>query len=229
MWLIENGFEERRSLDPEDSMGVMVDNLGALLDRHGPQRMAQEFATAFTTDDQHAILAELWRHDDPESSTDPRRAGGALSQAAGQGRRQGAVQASHRGATPVAAARAPTPCQGDWDMTAESSGELVDEACQRGAERLRRVVRTWGCPKPRSRAVTEPPWTDPLDGDAPGWIEWGGQRILVMGCTSGGAPYGLREDELRGRRPASRRSRLVEVSGCLRRRTGRRRPRRWRP
>lgn len=31
----------------------------------------------------------------------------------------------------------------------------------------------------------------------PEWVEWGGERMLVMGYTEGGAPYGLTEEEMR--------------------------------
>lgn len=57
-------------------------------------------------------------------------------------------------------------------------------------------------PKARSLDVVEPPWPE-VAGDEFGWIEWGGESILVMGYTSGGAPYGLRADDFSDRAQAA--------------------------
>ena len=37
--------------------------------------------------------------------------------------------------------------------------------------------------------------SQPVHG-TPDLIEWGGHLMFVVGCTSGGAPYGLSEEEL---------------------------------
>jgi Arc/MetJ family transcription regulator len=48
-------------------------------------------------------------------------------------------------------------------------------------------------PVPKSRPRRSDPQRDALgDGNPPDWIEWGGERIFVVGYTSGGCPYGLR-------------------------------------
>lgn len=50
-------------------------------------------------------------------------------------------------------------------------------------------------PKPRAQGPQAPDPTWEVDGEvlhaADGWVEWGGELILAMGETSGGAPYGL--------------------------------------
>jgi hypothetical protein len=65
VWLTDNGFDERRPLNPCDGMGALVGRLGVLLAGDGPNRMVEELAAALPPDDQHAVVAELWRHDDP--------------------------------------------------------------------------------------------------------------------------------------------------------------------
>jgi hypothetical protein len=45
-------------------------------------------------------------------------------------------------------------------------------------------------------AITAGIWSPRvLDDGLFQWIDWGGQRIWVVGYTSGGAPFGLTEDE----------------------------------
>ncbi|MEX0658224.1 MAG: hypothetical protein WD080_03740 [Egibacteraceae bacterium] len=68
MWLTEGGFEESRPLDADDMVAVLMDNLGLLLDGRGPQAMTEAFAAAIPADRQHAIVAELWRHEHPDVS-----------------------------------------------------------------------------------------------------------------------------------------------------------------
>ncbi|HVL98031.1 MAG TPA: hypothetical protein VM324_01920 [Egibacteraceae bacterium] len=64
MWLIERGFEEPRPLDAHDYVAFLVNKLGLLLASSGPQAMAEAFVAAMPADGQHALVAELWRHDD---------------------------------------------------------------------------------------------------------------------------------------------------------------------
>lgn len=49
--------------------------------------------------------------------------------------------------------------------------------------------------KPRAEMAHELDYTWEVDGEvlraSDGWVEWGGELILSMGETSGGAPYGL--------------------------------------
>ena len=49
--------------------------------------------------------------------------------------------------------------------------------------------------KPRAQKTSEVDYTWEVDGEvlraSDGWVEWGGELILSMGETSGGAPYGL--------------------------------------
>jgi hypothetical protein len=49
--------------------------------------------------------------------------------------------------------------------------------------------------KPRAQKAHEVDYTWEVDGEvlraSDGWVEWGGELILSMGETSGGAPYGL--------------------------------------
>lgn len=52
-------------------------------------------------------------------------------------------------------------------------------------------------PKRARRSRSDEGESDRVDDGLPnGWMEWGGEIMFVVGFTSGGAPYGLRIDEL---------------------------------
>lgn len=49
-------------------------------------------------------------------------------------------------------------------------------------------------PPPRAR-VRQRQSPEPVQ-ETPDLIEWGGHEMFVVGCTSGGAPYGVSEEEM---------------------------------
>jgi hypothetical protein len=70
--------------------------------------------------------------------------------------------------------------------------------------------------KPRAQKAHEVDYTWEVDGEvlraSDGWVEWGGELILSMGETSGGAPYGLslREYQAIQVRETERKQRMEE-------------------
>lgn len=69
--------------------------------------------------------------------------------------------------------------------------ELVRLGCPVAPGNRKYAVR----PPHRRRIRRSAPRYDPGPPDA---IEWGGELMMVMGWTSGGAPYGLNQEEMEG-------------------------------
>lgn len=77
------------------------------------------------------------------------------------------------------------------------------------------MTEWWEEPEPRERKP------HPLDEPQPegeDWVEWGGEPIMAMGFTEGGAPFGVTESEFRegGRRMSAKQGWAV-AAGVLRR------------
>jgi len=78
------------------------------------------------------------------------------------------------------------------------------------------MTRRFRARKPRAQKAHEVDYTWEVDGEvlraSDGWVEWGGELILSMGETSGGAPYGLslREYQAIQVRETERKQRMEE-------------------
>jgi Plasmid pRiA4b ORF-3-like protein len=60
-WLVENGFEDERSLDPASAMLLMTETLATILDTDGPAGLVEHLEQLGSPAEQAAVLDDLWR------------------------------------------------------------------------------------------------------------------------------------------------------------------------
>jgi hypothetical protein len=61
LWLVQNGFEDERSLDPASAMLLMAETLATILDTDGPAGLVEHLEQLGPPAEQVAILDDLWR------------------------------------------------------------------------------------------------------------------------------------------------------------------------
>jgi hypothetical protein len=61
LWLVENGFEDERSLDPASTMLLMTETLATILDTDGPAGLVEHLEQLGPPAEQAAVLDDLWR------------------------------------------------------------------------------------------------------------------------------------------------------------------------
>jgi hypothetical protein len=60
-WLVDNGFEDERSLDPASAMLLMTETLATILDTDGPAGLVEHLEQLGSPAEQAAVLDDLWR------------------------------------------------------------------------------------------------------------------------------------------------------------------------
>jgi len=67
LWLVENGFEDERSLDPTSATLLMTETLASILDTDGPAGLVEHLEQLGPPGEQAVVLGDLWRAQTPRA------------------------------------------------------------------------------------------------------------------------------------------------------------------